>query len=332
MAGTLVAVTAVPVVLDEPTRAQLRRIVRAGASQVRAVLRAQIVLAAADGACNTHIAVDLRIRQDTVRKWRGRFAVAGLAGLADAKRSGRPRRYGAEQRVQVVAVATCAAPYPEATWSHRRIAARLADLAISASQVGRILADCDLRPHRGSGAGSWPLTELKETADRPRRGAARPAGPAGRRGRAKAAKVQLAADVDSKDAVREPAGGARGGDREDPPAGKPRRQVDGHYRPVPARRNRAEPGLRREHPRRPILRLTHPRPGVLLYGSHRGALSSSAARSRRQSEHVGDRLPNRVARTLGEHVSSVVSGPPQSGHRVDHPCRSIEPEVLCSVR
>lgn len=143
--------TAVPVVLDEAVRAALERIIRAGASQVRAVLRARIVLAAAQGAPNARIAADLRINADTVRKWRGRFATLGLAGLADTQRPGRPRRYRAQERVRVVAVATSAPPYPEATWSHRRIAARLSDLTISASQVGRILADCDLRPHRVRG-------------------------------------------------------------------------------------------------------------------------------------------------------------------------------------
>ena len=39
----------------------------------------------------------------------------------------------------------------ESTWSHRRIAGRLADLAdlaVSASQTGRILAGVDIKPHR----------------------------------------------------------------------------------------------------------------------------------------------------------------------------------------
>jgi transposase len=53
--------------------------------------------------------------------------------------------------VRVVAAATSAPPYPESTWSHQRIARHLPDLGISASQIGRILADCDLRPYRVRG-------------------------------------------------------------------------------------------------------------------------------------------------------------------------------------
>lgn len=146
-----VAVAAMTVVLDEQTRRGLSQTARSVRAQVRAVLRAKIILAAADGLPNARIAVDLRIGIDTVRKWRGRFAVSGLVGLTDAKRSGRPRRHGADVRVQVVAVATSAPPAPESTWSHRRIAEQLADTTISPSQVGRILADCDLRPYRVRG-------------------------------------------------------------------------------------------------------------------------------------------------------------------------------------
>ncbi|WP_435849243.1 helix-turn-helix domain-containing protein [Streptomyces lavendulocolor] len=45
--------------------------------------------------------------------WRGRFAAAAVEGLKDAKRAGRPRRYGPEMRVAIVAAATCAPPHPE---------------------------------------------------------------------------------------------------------------------------------------------------------------------------------------------------------------------------
>jgi transposase len=68
-------------------------------------LRAQIVLAAARGRDNARVAADLRITVDTARKWRGRFAGRGLAGLADLPRSGRPRRISELTRAAVVALA-----------------------------------------------------------------------------------------------------------------------------------------------------------------------------------------------------------------------------------
>ncbi|GAA2565842.1 hypothetical protein GCM10010435_43540 [Winogradskya consettensis] len=139
------------IALDEQTRRRLCRTARSARAELRQVLRAKIVLAAADGIPNARIAADLQIGVDMVRKWRSRFAVTGLAGLSDAPRSGRPRRHGSDVRVRVIAVATSAPPWPESTWSHRAIAGRLADTGISASQVGRILADCDLRPYRVRG-------------------------------------------------------------------------------------------------------------------------------------------------------------------------------------
>ncbi|MET0416420.1 MAG: IS630 family transposase [Actinoplanes sp.] len=145
------AVTAVTVVLDEQTHQRLSRTARSARAPARDVLRAKIVLSAADGQSNVQIAARLQISVDTVRKWRGRFAAAGPAGLSDNERSGRPRRHGADVRVQVIAVATSAPPLPESTWSHRRIAEHLADTGISTSHVGRILTDCDLRPYRVRG-------------------------------------------------------------------------------------------------------------------------------------------------------------------------------------
>jgi transposase len=97
--------TAVTVVMDEQTRRRLSRTARPARAQARAVLRAKIVLAAADETPNARIAADLHTGIDTVRKWRSRFAAYGLAGLTDARRSGRPRRHGPEVRVQAVAIA-----------------------------------------------------------------------------------------------------------------------------------------------------------------------------------------------------------------------------------
>jgi hypothetical protein len=59
-----------------------------------------------------------------------------------------------EVRVAIVATVTSASPHPEATWSHRAIAQKVAGTcfaSVSASQVGRILADLDLKPHKVRG-------------------------------------------------------------------------------------------------------------------------------------------------------------------------------------
>lgn len=145
---------AVAVELDEAVRERLTRVAASAKAQVRQVLRARIILAAAEGLSNAAIARELTVAVNTVRKWRGRFALQGPDGLKDADRSGRPKTYGPDVRVAIVAAATSAPPHPEATWSHRTIAAQVAGTvfaAISASQVGRILADLDLKPHRVRG-------------------------------------------------------------------------------------------------------------------------------------------------------------------------------------
>lgn len=87
----------------------------------------------------------------TVVRWRGRFAREGLAGLEDRPRSGRPPVYGPQVRLRIVAAATAAPPHPFDGWSHRPIADHLADTGISASQVGRILAALQVKPHRVRG-------------------------------------------------------------------------------------------------------------------------------------------------------------------------------------
>jgi transposase len=69
------------------------------------VIRARIVLAAADGATNTEIAAEVGVHVDTVRKWRRRFVAGGLPGLDDLPRSGRRRAFTAVQVAEVKALA-----------------------------------------------------------------------------------------------------------------------------------------------------------------------------------------------------------------------------------
>ena len=115
-------------------------------------LRAQIVLAAAAGTSNAVIARRAGAHVDTVRKWRRRFAAAGLAGLKDAPRSGRPPVFTAADRGEAVALA-CALPaesgVPLSKWSCPELARELAarcQIAASASTIGRWLAADALKP------------------------------------------------------------------------------------------------------------------------------------------------------------------------------------------
>jgi transposase len=124
-------------------------------AQARTVLRARIVLAAADGLSNTAVAQRYGVHVDTVRKWRSRFYTQRLAGLSDARRCGRPRRFTAVQRAQVKALA-CELPAVHGVPLSRWSAADLADEAvcagivedISASTVARWLAADAIRPWR----------------------------------------------------------------------------------------------------------------------------------------------------------------------------------------
>lgn len=56
----------------------------------RDVVRAKIVLLAAEGLDNDEIASRLDTRREIVSKWRKRFFEQGLAGLEERPRGGRP--------------------------------------------------------------------------------------------------------------------------------------------------------------------------------------------------------------------------------------------------
>jgi len=145
------ALSARVVVIDERQRLRLEAVVRSRTASIRDVQRARIVLLAADGMANAAIARVLSIRVNTVRIWRGRFAEHGLAGLGDRPRPGRPAVYGPDVHLRIVATVTSQRPEADSQWSHRLLAQELADDGISPSQIGRILADLDLKPHRVRG-------------------------------------------------------------------------------------------------------------------------------------------------------------------------------------
>jgi transposase len=147
----MAAPVASTLLIDDAIRKPLTALARSQKAPHRLVVRARIVLAAADGVSNAVIARMLSLSEDTVRTWRGRFIAGGIAGLADRRRPGRPPRYGPQVHLPIAATVTGERPEADSVWTHRLIAERLADVGISASQIGRILADLDLKPHRVRG-------------------------------------------------------------------------------------------------------------------------------------------------------------------------------------
>ena len=153
----IIALTA----LDESV---LRARARSSTSAHRDVIRARIVLAAADGATNTEIAAEVGVHVDTVRKWRRRFVAAGLAGLDDLPRSGRRRVFTPVQVAEVKALA-CTLPAETGAPLSRWSSADLATEAITRGLAETIsAATCaagwpPMRSSPGStGPGSSPVT------------------------------------------------------------------------------------------------------------------------------------------------------------------------------
>ena len=128
---------ATQVILTEKEREELVQITRRHRSEQQQVLRAHIVLAAAQGHSNAQIAHELAINVDTARLWRDRWVeLQGIdqetlsiaERLQDAPRPGAPARITVEQRCQIAALA-CEAPMkagrPISQWTGREIADEL---------------------------------------------------------------------------------------------------------------------------------------------------------------------------------------------------------------
>ena len=125
------------------------QLVRRHATPQQLSLRAQIILAAADGANNCQIARQLNISLDSVRRWRERWLALQPASLedlpvrerlTDAPRPGKPVRITAEQVAKIVALA-CDPPAtskrPISQWTGREIADEIKQRGIVEQISGR---------------------------------------------------------------------------------------------------------------------------------------------------------------------------------------------------
>lgn len=131
--------------LSKPERATLQGWLRNKKMSATDRLRAQIVLGCADGERGKDIAARVGVSEQTVCKWRNRFARYRVAGLTDAPRPGQPRRISDAQVEEVVRRTLQEAPKKATHWSTRLMAEAS---GLSATAVGRIWRAFGLKPHR----------------------------------------------------------------------------------------------------------------------------------------------------------------------------------------
>jgi transposase len=151
--GLVVISSPFVVILSSTEQAILSARASSARAQHRMVIRAKIVLAAAQGHSNAAIAAELGMHIDTVRRWRRRFTQHGVDGLADRARSGRPPEFTPVQVAEVKALA-CTLPaetgVPLSRWSSTELAAeairRGVAETISASTVRRWLKQDAIKP------------------------------------------------------------------------------------------------------------------------------------------------------------------------------------------
>lgn len=84
--------------LTDEERRVLEARARKYTSPYRDVIRAKIVLLAAEGVANDAIAGRLDLPRQIVSKWRKRFCLFRVPGLAEQPRGGRPARFSPQRR------------------------------------------------------------------------------------------------------------------------------------------------------------------------------------------------------------------------------------------
>jgi len=114
-------------------------------TQARLVLRAKIILLAAQGRENSQIADELGTSRPTVGLWRRRFAEQGLPGIEkDAPRGGRPPKARQALERQIIHKTTQEKPRAMTHWSTRSLAK---EMGISHLMVHRVWRTHGLKPH-----------------------------------------------------------------------------------------------------------------------------------------------------------------------------------------
>lgn len=131
--------------LTSDERSELERLARRSKTAQAIALRSRIILACADGTCNSEVAEQLGVASATVGKWRNRFIKKRLNGLLDEPRPGIPRKITDEDVERVVTLTLESTPRNATHWSTRSMAKKA---GMSQSAISRIWRAFALQPHR----------------------------------------------------------------------------------------------------------------------------------------------------------------------------------------
>lgn len=137
---------ATPVVLTDEERAALQRYALGRTVSQALAFRARIILGCADEEKTSgDVAREQGTSQQTVCKWRQRFAKDRIAGLAETPRPNVDRKLGDERVEEVIRATLESTPRGATHWSTRKLAKAL---GVSQSSVSRIWRAFGLKPHR----------------------------------------------------------------------------------------------------------------------------------------------------------------------------------------
>lgn len=133
-----------PLTLNQQQQQQLKGVADSTTMPHGVVLRARMILACAEGLTNAAVARRVGASPQAVGKWRRRFLDAGIEGLHDELRPGRPRTYDDEKVATVIKHALEKKPEKATHWSLRLMGEAE---GISKTTVHRWFSLFGLKPH-----------------------------------------------------------------------------------------------------------------------------------------------------------------------------------------
>jgi transposase len=136
----------IAVSLSESELVRLEQWIRAGSTPQQAVLRARIIVRAAQGQTDRQIAHELKLQRRTAALWRRRVREQGIGCVWEiAPGRGRKARYGSAKVSSIIEATLQTKPEGSTHWSTRTLAQLQ---AVSKNTIQRVWQEHELKPHR----------------------------------------------------------------------------------------------------------------------------------------------------------------------------------------